>query len=74
MIVKFGRERGEVLGGGPAEQVAGEDARPGRLGVDAERAAVVAGAAPMKQSWAKSGAVGDVVDEPGPEPVVVLLG
>ena len=33
-------ERGEVLERRAAEQVAGEDARPGRLRVDAERAAV----------------------------------
>ena len=37
---EVGREAGQVLARRPAEQVAGEDARPGGLGVDAEDAAV----------------------------------
>ena len=41
MIVKFGREVGELLGRRPAEQVAGEDAGPGGLGVDPQRAPVL---------------------------------
>ena len=73
MIVKFGREAGQVVGGGPAEEVAGEDAGPGGLGVDAQRAAVRRDAAPMKQSWAKSRLSATYVDEAGAEPVVVLL-
>ena len=40
MIVKLGTKRREVLARRPAEQVAGEDARPGGLGVDAEAAPV----------------------------------
>ena len=36
MIVKLGTKDGEVLARRPAEQVAGEDARPGGLGVDAQ--------------------------------------
>ena len=37
---EVGRERGEVRGVGSAEEVPREDARPGRLRVDAERAAM----------------------------------
>ena len=72
MIVKFGLERREVLLGRLAEQVPGEDAGPGGLGVDAERAAV----GRMRADMAVLGVerpVRDVLDEPGPEPVVVLL-
>ncbi len=73
MIVKFGTKPASCSRGRPAEQVAGEDARPGRLGVDAQRSGGASGAAPMKQSWAYRSLVGDVVDEAGAEPVVVLL-
>ena len=72
MIVKFGLERRQVLLGRLAEQVPGEDAGPGGLGVDPERAAVGRIRADMAVLGVQR-PVRDVLDEPGPEPVVVLL-
>ena len=51
MIVKFGRKPLSSFAARTAEKVAGKDAGPGRLGVDAERPAVV-GWAPMNRSCA----------------------
>ena len=69
---EVGDERRQLLGRGPAEEVLGEDAGPGGLGVDAERPAV-------RRMGADEGVLGvevlrrDVLEEAGPEPVVVLL-
>ena len=72
MIVKLGANGGEVLGRRPAEQVPGEDARPGRLRVDAQRAPMGRGRADV-QVLGVQRPVGGVRDEACPEPVVVLL-
>ena len=73
MIVKFGAKPVELRGRRPAEQVPGEDARPGRLGVDAEAAAVGRMGAD-EQVLGVDGAIGEVGHQPGAEAVVVLEG
>ena len=73
MIVKFGAKRASSAARRPAEQVAGEDARPGGLGVDAQAAAM----GRMGADEAVLGvdrAIGEVRHQPGPQPVVVLEG
>ena len=62
----------QVLGARAAEQVAGEDARPGGLGVDAQRPAVLRMSAD-EQVLAVQAALGEVGRQSRPQPVVVLL-
>ena len=73
MIVKFGANAARSLGRGPAEEVAGEDAGPGGLGVDAQRATVIGVGADVAVLGVTAARSATYVDEPGPEPVVVLL-
>ena len=63
----------EILERRPPEQVAGEDAGPRRLGVDAQRAPMLR-VGPDVQVLAVDRPVGDVRHEPIPEPVVAGLG
>ena len=72
MIVKLGANVARSSRGGPAEQVAGEDAGPGRLGVDAEAPAVRLVGADV-QVLRVQRAVLEVAHEARAEPVVVLL-
>ena len=65
-------ERTQVFGGRAAEEVAGEDARPGRLGVDAQRAAVRRGRADEAVLGVQV-ATRAVGDEARAQPVVVGL-
>ena len=67
MIVKFGW-KGELLGRGPAEEVAREDARPCGLGVDTQVAPVIRMGADLAVLDVQV-TLGGVCDEPGPEPV-----
>ena len=69
---EVGDEGREVLLRRPAEEVAGEDAGPGGLGVDAEAAAVL-GVRTDVHVLCVELLVRDVLDEPRPETVVVLL-
>ena len=65
-------EARQVVRGRPAEQVPGEDARPGGLGVHAERSAV-GRMRPDEQVLAVQAPIGEVGHQPAAEPVVVLL-
>ena len=69
---EVGGEPREVLRGGSAEQVASEDARPGRLGVDPQRTAMRRVCAD-EQVLAVQAPIGQVGHQAGAEPVVVLL-
>ena len=72
MIVKFGANVGQVGGPRPAEQVPGEDARPGGLGVDPQ-AAPVLGRRADEAVLGVDDLVREVVDQPRAEAVVVRL-
>ena len=63
----------ELLGRGPAEEVAREDARPCGLGVDTQAAPVIRVGADLAVLGVQV-TLGGVCDEPSPEPIVVLLG
>ena len=72
MIVKFGAKPASWSAGRPAEEVPGEDAGPGRLGVDAQRAAMRLGG-PDEAVLAVQVAVLAVGHEAGPQALVVRL-